>query len=389
MNILFYNHSNGFTGSDISLREIIKYCKQNSHNIFLCLPKSENTSYINSLGIKGSNILFLKPMIWHKNNQKNIFKKYFQIIYIIFKTNGGYFYTVPKLLFFLLKNKIDIVHSNSLVLIDGAIAAKILNIPHVQHIRELLNKKESPFSFPFQHKPQFFKKIMNTLHRKIIFNSNYSKISAINLFPKEKLTVIPNSFPDKLYIERSIKTSVRVIGLVANITSPWKNHILFLKIANLVSHKNLDFKFIIFGKLPNSDSEYYSSLLEFIRINKLENYVSFAGQVTELKNIYGNIDILVHTNNLETFGRIYLESMIFKVPVIAISSNAAIELIENNNNGILINSFDENIFLDKILELKNDEQKYLKLIDEGYRFSLAYKSSLVNKEIIKIYKNLI
>ena len=389
MNILFYSHSNGFTGSDISLREIIKYCKQNSHNIFLCLPKSENTSYINSLGIKRNNILFLKPMIWHKSNQKNIFKKYFELLYIIFKTNGGYFYTVPKLLFFLLINKIDIVHSNSFVLIDGVIAAKILNIPHVQHIRELLNKKESPFSFPLQDKPQIFKKIMNILHKKIIFNSNFSKNSAINLFPKEKLTVIPNSFPDELYNDRLIKTSVRVIGLVANITSPRKNHILFLKIANLASRKNLDFKFIIFGKLPNLYNEYYFSLLEFIRINKLENYVSFAGQVTELKNIYGKIDVLVHTNHLETFGRIYIESMIFKVPVISVSSDAAIELIENNINGVLIDSFDENIFLDKILELKNHKQKYLKLIEEGYRFSLKYKSSLVNKEIINIYNKII
>ena len=230
---------------------------------------------------------------------------------------------------------------------------------------------------------------MNTLHKKIIFNSNFSKNSAINLFPKEKLTVIPNSFPDELYNDRLIKTSVRVIGLVANITSPWKNHILFLKIANLASRKNLDFKFIIFGKLPNPYNEYYCSLLEFIRTNKLENYVSFAGQVTELKNIYSKIDVLVHTNNLETFGRIYIESMIFKVPVISISSDAAIELIENNINGLLIDSFDENIFLDKILELKNHKQKYLKLIDEGYRFSLTYKSSLVNKEIINIYNNLI
>tara|TARA_B100001564_G_C20505807_1_gene608292 strand:+ start:299 stop:925 length:627 start_codon:yes stop_codon:yes gene_type:complete len=199
MNILFQSHSNGFTGSDLSLREIIFYCKANDYNVFLCIPYNVDKTYVESLGLKNNNILFMKPMIWHKIKSPNYFRKFLQIAYIIFKTKGGFFYTVPKLIYFLKVNKINVVHSNSFVLLEGAIASKILNIPHIQHIRELLNKENSPFEFPFQSKSKFFKKLMNSLHRKIIFNSSISYSSVKKLFPKEKSLIIPNSFPDEFY----------------------------------------------------------------------------------------------------------------------------------------------------------------------------------------------
>ena len=182
MNILFQSHSNGFTGSDLSLREIIFYCKENDYNVFLCIPYNVDKTYVESLGLKNNNILFMKPMIWHKTKSPNYFRKFLQIAYIIFKTKGGFFYTVPKLIYFLKVNKINVVHSNSFVLLEGAIASKILNIPHIQHIRELLNKENSPFEFPFQSKSRVFKKLMNSLHRKIIFNDGGNNNKLIFIF---------------------------------------------------------------------------------------------------------------------------------------------------------------------------------------------------------------
>ena len=50
-------------------------------------------------------------------------------------------------MFFLLKNNIELMHSNSLVLIDSAIAAKLLKIPHIQHVREIIYGDTPNYSF--------------------------------------------------------------------------------------------------------------------------------------------------------------------------------------------------------------------------------------------------
>ena len=148
MKILYISHSNNFTGSDISLREIINYSSNNGHEGYLSLPYSSNQDYINSLKIDKRKIIFLKPVIWHKIKSKTIFGSIKSFLYRIYKTKGGLIYTLSSLLIFVLKNKIDLIHSNSFVLIEGALVSKLLNLPHVQHVREVLNKKNSPFIFP-------------------------------------------------------------------------------------------------------------------------------------------------------------------------------------------------------------------------------------------------
>ena len=54
---------------------------------------------------------------------------------------------------------------------------------------------------------------------------------------------------------------------------------------------------------------------------------------------------MVHTTKIEPFGRIFVESLAAKVPVITFNSGGAVDIIIDKNNGFLINNYS----LEKIL----------------------------------------
>ena len=389
MNILIQSHSSGNTGSDFSLRELVHYLSSNGNNVYLCLPVSCDKGFVKSLAISNENIIYLKPTIWHKTKTKGFFSIAYMLLYRFYKTKGGVFYTVPKLLVFLLKKKINIVHSNSFVLIDSAIAAKFLMIPHIQHLREKIYGENPVLTFFLQSRPKIFKIMMNFLHAKILSNSIFVYNNSKSFFPLNKLDVLKNSFSDEMYdLNYKKAENISVIGLVANVTSHLKNHIAFLEIARACKESKLNVKFFIYGKLPDKDDKYYQSLINFIDKHNLNDYVEFKGFCDNLI-IFKKIDILVHTNDKETFGRIYIEAMIFKTPIISIKSDAANELICNDENGFIIDEINPKLFVDVIKKLMNDHDMYSRVIDNAYKSSLKYKNSSVNKKLNIIYKSIL
>ena len=56
-------------------------------------------------------------------------------------------FSILSLTIFAKRNRIDIIHSNTLSMIEGAVVAKILNIPHIWHIRELIGDDAYKYSF--------------------------------------------------------------------------------------------------------------------------------------------------------------------------------------------------------------------------------------------------
>lgn len=389
MNIFLQSHSTGNTGSDFSMREIIIYLSSKGHNIFLCIPPNTDKEYIISLSLPKKNIIYLKPTIWHRTYIKGVWNYFYNILYRLYKTKGGVFYTVPRLLFFLLKNNIELMHSNSLVLIDSAIAAKLLNISHIQHVREEIHGERQSFSFFLQSYPKFFRSLMNFLHAKIICNSEFVYYNSLQFFPENKLDVLTNSFSDTMYnLNYEESNKIKTIGMVANVTSNWKNHMAFLEIAKSSKKNNFNLKFNIYGKLPEKNNEYYKTLLDFIKQNNLSNVVDFKGYCHN-EDLFKRVDVFVHTNDQETFGRTFVEAMIFKTPIIALESNASKSFINHGENGFIISKMDPKLFIEAIKLLIENPNIYSTVINNAFKTSLKYKTSIINQKLDKIYKSIL
>jgi glycosyltransferase involved in cell wall biosynthesis len=394
MKILFIQPTNAIGGAEYSLLSLIKYLHKNKHNIFISIPYSNDKEYTKLLEPYVDGFVFVKPMPWHiENNFKFGFKRFINFLYRSYRSQGWHFAPVIKIYRFIKKNKIDLVHTNTMLAIDGAIAAKFSGVTHIQHVREAIGlTKDSLFRFPLQGRSVIFKKIMSFLHQGVIANSNYTLNLSKPYFSTQKLTCIHNPISNIFFENQIIRKSSekKIIGMIGNVTSKVKNHQLLIEIANLYkkSNSNLDIQFNIYGKLPNKNDPYFLELEKLITIYKLKNIVKFKGYCDSV-TIYREIDLLIHTCPNEAFGRIYIEAMAMRVPVITVKGGGALELIEDDVNGFLIDMDNPGAFVKKVENLISDKNLYRNIAENGFIFSNKFRSDLISSKVEDYYNIII
>ena len=127
--ILFLHGSNDLYGASKVLIEIINLFFEKNYQIHLILPYSGPLE----------NVLKNKAII-HYNNLGVFRKKYFNLFGLI---NRFYkiIYSVIIINKMISKNKINVVYTNTSVIISGAISAKIKSVKSIFHIHEIPKNK--------------------------------------------------------------------------------------------------------------------------------------------------------------------------------------------------------------------------------------------------------
>ena len=397
MKILFIQPTNAIGGAEYSLLSLVKFLHKKKHNIFISIPYSDDSEYTKLLEPYVDEFIFVKPMPWHINQKfKFGYKRFLNFFYRCYQSQGWHFTPVIKIYRFIKNNKIDLVHTNTMLAIDGALAAKFSAVPHIQHVREAIGlTKSSLFTFPFQKRSKIFSRVMNMLHQGVITNSEFTLNLAIPYFSKNKLVCIHNPISEDFYSNQSLNkknflSGKTIIGMIGNVTSKVKNHRLLIEIANLyrLSNPINEIHFNIYGKLPNENDSYFVELIELIKNYKLESIVSFKGYCKSLA-IYNEIDLLMHTCTREAFGRIYIEAMAMGVPVITVKGGGALELIKNNENGFLIDVDNPKGSVDKAEDLILDKNLYRKIVANGFIYSNKFRNDIISSKVEDYYNTII
>lgn len=231
LKILFVSIANTIGGAEISLLYLIKYLSRYGHQLFMAMPPSTNKSYEKLLSPYLTGILFVKPMNWKSPNPANGFWSNFkQFIYTSYKSGGWHFKPTFKILHFIKKNKIDIVHTNTIMALDGAFAAKLAGVSHFHHVREAIGINQFSLArFPLMSNPNLFRSLMDKLQSRVIVNSDFTKGICTKYFPEQKIIRIYNPLEKDFFTTEPIQRirdnkTKAVVGLVANVTSRIKNH---------------------------------------------------------------------------------------------------------------------------------------------------------------------
>ena len=176
MNILYFSPSNSIGGAELSLLSILKQARYHGHNTYVALPppKRNDSTYMQMLKPYCRGIYIVQPMRWYTPQKM---KWYIRIINYFYNCylSGWYILSVYKLLRIIRKHNIDIVHTNTSLNIEPAIAAKLSVIPHVWHIREGIGyDPNAVIQFPFQKYSRLFRWVIDRLSSKIIANSKFT-----------------------------------------------------------------------------------------------------------------------------------------------------------------------------------------------------------------------
>ena len=231
------------------------------------------------------------------------------------------------------KYKIEILHPHdNLSKIIGGLAAKIAGVKAVTHNRDILKK-----SF-IERILKFYQLIFMD---KIIAVSESSR----NLFK------IGKKIPDKVQIiysavdlaqfdfrkkgfdrkELGIHENNIVLGIIG-VFDKCKGHIyLFQAIEMLISEGLKNIICLVIGAGRERDE-----LKSFIRNKNLQDYIKFLGYRTDIPELLKAMDVVVMPSIQESFGRVAIEAMAMKVPVIASATGGLPEIIEDGKTGMLI-----------------------------------------------------
>ena len=98
----------------------------------------------------------------------------------------------------------------------------------------------------------------------------------------------------------------------------------------------------------------------------MEN-LSFMGFQKNPYSHMANSDVIILPSLYEPFGLVYIESFALKTPVVAFNAQAANEIIDNNETGILVPLYDSTALAEKIIFLLNSPWERKRIADNAYQ----------------------
>ncbi len=327
-NICFFNTTPFWGGGEKWHFEAAVMCSETHHNTFFVaqnkgeLSKKLASHPIQQMHISVNNRSFLNPL------------------------------KVNQLVNFFTKNKIDTVIFNSPKDLKlGGKAAKKAGVKNIVYRRGIaVEVKKKPLN------EKLFKEVVTHF----VFNSKATKAllekNFKSIIDTKQTAIIYNAieFPNDCHTERSrsvVKENSKppnnpiIIGNAGRLVEQKGQHFL-IDIAEKLKAKGVDFKIKIAG-----DGHLFNELLEKIKAKNLTNEIELLGFVEDMKSFMQNIDIFVSTALWEGFGFVLAEAMTQQKPVLAFNLSSNPELVNDGENGYLIEPENTTQFAEKLQDL--------------------------------------
>lgn len=382
--ILYISHSSHISGAEMSLLALLQYLDRNAFEPFVIFPEpGPLKERVEALGIK----TFICPLEWWIRGSQNIGFEGTEI--------SARVHSIANIM-----NRIKphLVHTNTSVLLEGALAAKLTGIQHIWHLHEHLI--EHPDLTTLLSISSVYQ-VMDWLSNRIVTISDTLRKQLLSFIPAEKLVTIRNGVDsdrfkepldgDCLRDELGVPADAILIVSIGALVKV-KGHDSLLEAASLVKRKRRDIRFLIVG--PGSP-EAADTLLEQIHNLNLDDMVYYLGFREDIPQILHNCDFVVHPSIIEGFPIVPLEAMAAGKPVVATSlGGVAEELLGRNGEcGFIVPVNDAESLCKRILEISQDKTKREEMGKraqdrfnemfkaEGFarRFEILYKEILDNK----------
>ena len=358
--ILVLHSSNDLYGASKILVNVLEILINQGDSIHLILPYKGPLDDLKSKGItiKHHNLGVLR-------------KKYFNFFGLI-NRSIKIFKSILFINSYVKKNNIDLIYTNTSVIIPGAIVSKINRTPSLFHIHEMPTNKIYSYAIGI---------FINVFATKIAVVSDAVKKKWIKYLNQEKVYRIYNGieiYPQKPYSK--FTTSKITFGIMARII-PYKGHEYFIDLAKEILKEKKDFEFIIYGDTFIGYENYLARLKQKIVDYGLESKIIFKGFRDDVKKNFSEINFLIHCpTGPDPLPTVILEAMNFGIPIVASDSGGIIELLNCGKGGLLIPCDNAKLASKKIIEFTCDKVQ----IEKKIIYSSKY---LKNNFSIDIFEN--
>ena len=236
---------------------------------------------------------------------------------------------VPQYIRFLKKNRIDLVHANTSCWRKSVVmAAKWAGIPFIQHVRNPISDYESDFAMKYASR--------------IVTNSDQVGIELRKSHTtRERTQTIYNAVNLSLYDDLKdqrdeIGAGDRpIIGFVGQIV-PRKGLLTLIEAMPAVLRDLPRAMLVVVGCSPPEDDSYEENCKRKITELGIDESVRFVGYRRDVPTWMATFDVFALPTRSEPFGKVIVEAMAGRCPVVTTAVGGIPEIVEDSGLGTLV-----------------------------------------------------
>lgn len=375
MNILFIANCTTLYGANRSMLEMAEELMQRKNKIFFLFPSTgEAVKYVRQRRYQYK--IFTYQLSVQKTTEKSTLKSISALL--------NNLRLLKKLKDLLEQWQIDIIHTNSVTTDIGMILSLQTKIPHIWHVREMLDD-DYELEFNFKNLQKYF---FNKSNR-IVYISEAVK-RKYNFYSKGQGIIIPDPIDCVKYIQTKEEyfNSSKLNLLLCGVLVEGKGHIDAIKAVDyIVKKKRKNVHLQIVG---DGSSVYAARLKQYIKKRHLESTIKFLPFQEDLNKIRKDSDVALICSKNEALGRVTIESMLSSLLVIGTYSGATPELLGYGKRGELYSAGDYIGLAEKIIYvMEHKEEEKIKINYARKYAEQFFDRKRQTEKILSVYQEIL
>lgn len=297
-------------------------------------------------------------------------------------------FNLPLVIKYIKNNNINIVHGNDLrVNLTWSLPVRFSSAKYVWHQRSCLSNSIKWHAI--RYISDYVVSISNYVNSTLPANLNKELVECIKN-PFDTKTIYDKKESREILNEKySYLKNVFVLGYVGRLVS-WKHVEDILYALQKVVHRINDIGKVHLVIVGEGDINYTDKINHLISSLGLSDHVTMTGFVNNPSLILSAVDLFIASSHNEPFGRVIIESMIQRTPVLASRSGGHIETIDYNKTGLLYDEFSSYELSQYIFRIVSKDINTAYIVDDAYHKAvLDYSIAEHANKMISIYNGLV
>lgn len=353
MKILFVGSDFARTGASLAMTELAGEVKRLGHDVLLLFPAHSNA--VEDARRRGLDCRIIRAYEWLAplDRREGLREKIRWALKHLWNQVA-----IREIAALIKKERIDIVHNNSLWGYVGAVAAQRTHNPYVWHMRELLEQQRKTFRW---------KKYAESLIGGAAALFAISKLVEKNYtgrFPPQIIHLVYDGVDvGKMYRKnRKLFKNTQTKIIVAGGVRVHKRQLDVVQAVECLRRKGLDVELSIVG---TNDTPYAETVRTYIRENDLGEAVFFRGEVPDMSSWWEQSDIAVTSSQFEGFGRVTAEAMLAGCIAVVSNSGANEEIVSDGETGYVYELGNPEALAATIERILADKEKAIRCATAG------------------------